>query len=201
MPSPYLLDRPQIDYIMTVLGQTLLPIVATLCILVYYTVKRRAMIEEARTKLPQKLSRTVLNMIAEARHRVSSLRRQLSHHQESNDGATGASAETLETGVEMQSQQGSGGAAEDGFEIDEETSEKIDEFRSECMGYFLFITYLVFPSTSSAIFRMYSCNEEFDDGKAWLKADYSISCIQTRYQIMACEFVLPSCDFALVDEG
>ena len=58
--------------------------------------------------------------------------------------------------------------------------------RQQCMSLFLFVTYFVFPSVSCTIFRTYSCDYDFDNGKAWLKSDYSVSCIQHRYKLVAC---------------
>ena len=64
----------------------------------------------------------------------------------------------------------------------------LEGVRAQCVGFFLFVTYFVFPSTSCTLFRIYSCNTEFDDGQIWLKVDYSISCNHTSWRAMACEY-------------
>eukprot|EP00953_Heterococcus_sp_UTEX-ZZ885_P030846 16257-Heterococcus_DN1.PRE.3 len=47
-------------------------------------------------------------------------------------------------------------------------------------GAFLVLTYTVLPGVSTSIFQAFSC-EQFDDGSAWLRIDYSISCDASRY--------------------
>ena len=54
---------------------------------------------------------------------------------------------------------------------------KVRNLGDKCADLFLFITYFVFPSTSCSILKYYACNDEFDEGESWLKADYSISCV------------------------
>jgi hypothetical protein len=49
------------------------------------------------------------------------------------------------------------------------------DVRSACIEFSLLFTYIIFPSTSTTIFKIYPCLE-VDDGSRWLKADYSISC-------------------------
>jgi hypothetical protein len=44
-----------------------------------------------------------------------------------------------------------------------------------CIQFLLLFTYLILPSTSTAIFKIYPC-VVLDDGTRWLKADYSINC-------------------------
>ena len=42
--------------------------------------------------------------------------------------------------------------------------------------WFLLMTYLVFPSLSIKIFTTYSCDDKFEDGREYLKADMTIDC-------------------------
>ena len=38
-------------------------------------------------------------------------------------------------------------------------------------------------SVSTTIFRTFSCDSDFDDGKSYLKADYSVSCHSEEYKV------------------
>ena len=42
--------------------------------------------------------------------------------------------------------------------------------------WFLLMTYLVFPSLSIKIFSTYSCDDKFEGGREYLKADMTIDC-------------------------
>ena len=71
------------------------------------------------------------------------------------------------------------------FKIGRKEKKKVRELGDQCAGLFLFITYFVFPSTSCSILKYYACNDDFDDGESYLKVDYSISCVESSYKVMA----------------
>ena len=48
--------------------------------------------------------------------------------------------------------------------------------------WFLLMTYLVFPSLSIKIFSTYSCDEKFEDGTSYLKADMTIDCLGDEHK-------------------
>merc|ERR1712070_664947 len=61
------------------------------------------------------------------------------------------------------------------------------KIRNDLVGIFLFITYLVLPSVTVVIFRMFPCqNVDPSNGNSpdnyYLIADYSISCNSDRYR-------------------
>ena len=111
----------KINFIMTTIGQTMVPIVVSFCIWVYYRVKC------AKIKSMAKVKSVAAGIVAD----------------------------------------------------------ELDGVKAQCTGFFLFVTYFVFPSTSCTIFRMYSCDSTFDSGASWLKSDYSISCNHAPWQSMA----------------
>lgn len=47
----------------------------------------------------------------------------------------------------------------------------------------LLVTFLVYSSVSSTVFRMFVC-DELDDGNAYLRADYSIDCRSTKHRAL-----------------
>ena len=57
--------------------------------------------------------------------------------------------------------------------------------KARCFGYFLTMTYIVFPGTSSVLLRTFLCDDDFDNGASFLKADYSISCNSDSYRLWA----------------
>ena len=44
------------------------------------------------------------------------------------------------------------------------------------------LCFFVFASTSTSIFQAFACDDTFDDGRAVLAADYSISCKTDRWR-------------------
>ncbi|CAM9952041.1 unnamed protein product, partial [Hapterophycus canaliculatus] len=61
--------------------------------------------------------------------------------------------------------------------------EAVQEVRWKHLSGALWITFLVYSSVSSSIFKMFSC-ETLADGKTYLRADYSIECDSSKHQIM-----------------
>lgn len=55
-----------------------------------------------------------------------------------------------------------------------------DAIHTHYFSFFLVLTFLVFPSVSGKIFRTFSC-DELDNGKSYLRADYSIDCDSNEY--------------------
>ena len=53
---------------------------------------------------------------------------------------------------------------------------------ARCFAWFLFITYLVFPGTSSTLFQTFMKDEDFDGSACYLEVDYSIKCNTPAYR-------------------
>ena len=51
------------------------------------------------------------------------------------------------------------------------------------MSVLLLMTFLVYSSVSSSIFRMFAC-ERLDDGKVYLRADYQILCTDNKHRTL-----------------
>jgi len=58
--------------------------------------------------------------------------------------------------------------------------QEIQEIRGQYFGYFLFLTFLVFPSVCTTIFQTFSCHK-LDNGESYMRADYSIDCDSGEY--------------------
>jgi hypothetical protein len=75
------------------------------------------------------------------------------------------------------------------------------EWQSKFYLYLLFFLFLILPSVSSTIFRMFSCENIDPDGTGdgsdfYLRADYTIACDSERYRFgmswaIACVFLYP----------
>ena len=61
------------------------------------------------------------------------------------------------------------------------SDEAIHKVRGKHMSMALWITFFVYSSASSVVFQMFSC-ENLNDGKSYLRADYSILCSSSKHQ-------------------
>ena len=55
------------------------------------------------------------------------------------------------------------------------------KLRAQAASYALAVSYLAFPNSSLVAFRLFACDWGFDDGKGFLKHDYSCSCTAAVY--------------------
>ena len=61
--------------------------------------------------------------------------------------------------------------------------EALEGIRRKHISLALLVTFLVYSSVSSTIFRMFAC-EELDDGEEYLRADYSILCTSSKHRAL-----------------
>ena len=64
-----------------------------------------------------------------------------------------------------------------------EAPEALERIRRKNLSLALLVTFLVYSSVSSTIFRMFAC-EELDDGGDYLRADYSIMCNSSKHRAL-----------------
>ncbi|CAN0285449.1 unnamed protein product, partial [Scytosiphon promiscuus] len=62
-------------------------------------------------------------------------------------------------------------------------SQALQKVRRKHLSAALWVTFLVYSSVSSTVFKMFSC-ETLADGKTYLRADYRIECDSSKHQAM-----------------
>ena len=59
--------------------------------------------------------------------------------------------------------------------------EGVQKIKEKHVSMFILLTFFVYSNVSSVLFQMFSC-EELDDGKNYLRADYSIQCDSNKHE-------------------
>ena len=56
-----------------------------------------------------------------------------------------------------------------------------DKAKSDFLSRIFSSSLIIFPSTSTAVFQMFNCDDDFESGSSYLKADYRLECDGSEY--------------------
>lgn len=63
------------------------------------------------------------------------------------------------------------------------SEDAVQNVRHKHVSMALLVTFLVYSSVSSVVFQMFAC-DDLDDGKNYLRADYTIDCDSTKHRVL-----------------
>ena len=56
-----------------------------------------------------------------------------------------------------------------------------DNAKSDLLSRIFLSSFIFFPSTSTSVFQMFNCDDDFESGSSYLKADYRLECDGSEY--------------------